>query len=371
MSIAITDEDSSCSGHAAPILQIPCETTFEIFQNCLPADDEFPQPSVKTGPMHLSHVCGAWRKLAIGSPRLWSRVLLYTGLDDSKKSNVSINARMESHVEALKVWMGRSSPFLMSVHLRYPALLWLQREATRIDQLPPVFRVISITQKNASNLESFEIADTSIEKFGRPAGYKFPAFLKADTAETLEALAVRAAVMIGPPNATPFGRLRKLNSLKTWTSTSTNYPTHPFHPRDPAILLPLLHTFHLSHTGDSENGDSSTGGADIGPLLDCLNVPNLKRFCLWITVPSYTRYYNYTPEVPWDHVSQLITRSNCSLNELEFRTPYVDTPSILKCLHLSPDLKCVGIPRDGERILMEEANRLFPKMERLRLFKYG
>ncbi|TDL15263.1 hypothetical protein BD410DRAFT_683257, partial [Rickenella mellea] len=56
-----------------PILQIPHEITSEIFQNCLP-EDKFPQPSVECAPVQVSRVCRTWRRLAIGTPRLWSQI---------------------------------------------------------------------------------------------------------------------------------------------------------------------------------------------------------------------------------------------------------------------------------------------------------
>ncbi|TDL13718.1 hypothetical protein BD410DRAFT_779143, partial [Rickenella mellea] len=59
----------------SPILRIPCKITSEIFQRCL-SEDEFPEPTVISAPILLSRVCSAWRKLAIGTPRLWSKLLL-------------------------------------------------------------------------------------------------------------------------------------------------------------------------------------------------------------------------------------------------------------------------------------------------------
>ncbi|TDL15271.1 hypothetical protein BD410DRAFT_732985, partial [Rickenella mellea] len=57
-------------GQVAPVLQLPCEITSEIFQHCLP-EDGLPQPSIRSAPILLSFVCSTWRELSIRCPRLW------------------------------------------------------------------------------------------------------------------------------------------------------------------------------------------------------------------------------------------------------------------------------------------------------------
>ncbi|TDL13716.1 hypothetical protein BD410DRAFT_797537 [Rickenella mellea] len=420
--------------HIAPILRIPCEIISGIFGFCLP-NDEFPRPSIKSAPMQLSHVCSAWRKLAIQTPRLWSKILLCTGVHDFEhlgwtqtprylttimffgsedmgdtSTNGSFTTTLESHVEALEVWIRRSTPLLLSLHVRYPKLPPVPY-SLGVDELPPVFRVIiesaarwkdvrlglpldylsfacRITQENASNLESLYVDNMSIPMSG-PVYVHYPRcpphYVWADTAKTLSHLSVRGRIIYTPPIETSFARL---HTLKLEHLALVDVPvilrccpaledlTIHFHDLPEEIVygsrshhhakLPRLRDFHLAHTGNSENGDSKlASGGEVGILLDHLELPNLKGFYLWMTIISYERYSN--PERPWDYLSRLITRSNCSLNNLELRTPHIETSSIIKCLQLSPDLKYLGILADED--LERQVAQLKPDLQSLRIFQ--
>ncbi|TDL15252.1 hypothetical protein BD410DRAFT_796536 [Rickenella mellea] len=210
--------------HVPPILRIPLEITSKIFQHCLP-EDEFPRPAVKCAPIQLTQVCSVWRELAIGTPHLWSNVLL-SSAHDFEGTNEPFTDKLAHHSKALEVWMTRATPLLLSVQIRYPTLPQLPEPALKIEALPPVFLVMAInvtrlksvslslpqdylgfawitTHLDASNMESFNIDDTSIPK-SRPEYSKHPAVLQADTAETLKALSVRASIVYARTAVTAF-----------------------------------------------------------------------------------------------------------------------------------------------------------------------
>ncbi|TDL14548.1 hypothetical protein BD410DRAFT_191451 [Rickenella mellea] len=407
MSIVATETDSSKArlhGQAAPILLIPCEITSEIFQHCLP-EDGFPRPSVKCAPTQLSRVCSTWHNLAIRTPRLWPKIFLCTSPQDGGDPKRSLTAI--SHVKALEVWMTRATPFLLSVHLRYPTLPRLPTSEFQLGKLPPVFCVIvdnaarwkdinlslpqdylsfawSLTQQNASNLKSIYLEDTSIPMFGHPLESGSDVVLNADTAESLSTLSVRASILYTSRKPAPFVGLRTL-SLKhssprnclhllkycpVLESLNLHFfelaEAHILHLTSP-ILLPQLRDFHLSHTGYGEHGISffpESLCGEVGALLDNFELPNLREFYLWVTVGSYMRYYH--PELPSDYLSRLIIRSNCSLTTLELRNPHMETRSIVECLQLSPDLKDLGIPADEE--LERQVTQIMPGLQSLRIF---
>ncbi|TDL15262.1 hypothetical protein BD410DRAFT_796544 [Rickenella mellea] len=387
----------------SPILRIPCEITSEIFQHCMP-EDEFPPPTVISAPVLLSRVCSGWRKMAIGTPRLWSKILL-SSTHNFEDTDASFPTNMEFQAVALEVWMKRATSLQLSVHLHYPTLPALPISELQFDKLPPVFRVIvgnagrwkdlrlslprkyvpyawNLTQQSGSNLESFDINDTSIPTSGPAANGAIPVFLRADTAETLTALSVRALLFYASSKPLPFVRLRILFltysypdgclTLLKYCPVLEDLTLHfndlrdELTPADQPILLSQLRTFHLSHTanGDDEDRDF-VAGCEIGMLLDSLELPNLKGFYLWMTIAGYDIYED--PEIPWDYLCRLITRSNCALTELELRASYMDTASIVKCVQLSPDLKYVGIPRGEE--LEDEVRRLLPSLQSLRTFE--
>ncbi|TDL13717.1 hypothetical protein BD410DRAFT_903237 [Rickenella mellea] len=311
---------------------------------------------------------------------------------------------MDSQVVALTVWMKRATPLLLSVHLRYPTLPVLCiSEFFQLKKLPAVFNGIvkhagrwrdaklslpaiylavawSLTQQNASHLETVDINDTSITMLG-PVDLAGPMILRADTADTLSELSVRASLSCAAKVA-PFVRLRTLSLehslpencliLLKFCPVLEDLTLH-FHDIhnitltfDHPILLSRLRNFHLSHTGNSADGNSSlSAGSEVGLVLDSLELPNLKGFYLWTTIVGLDRYSD--PELPWDYLFRLIIRSNCSLNELELRAAYMENSSIMKCVEISPYLKYVGIPWDEE--LEDEVRQSLPSLQSLRMFE--
>ncbi|TDL13967.1 hypothetical protein BD410DRAFT_846464 [Rickenella mellea] len=392
-----------CQRHVPPILQIPCEVTSEIFKHCLP-DDEFPRPSVKSGPVQLSHVCSTWLMLAIRTPHLWSKILLCTSTQYSEDTKESFTADMESHVEALEVWMRRAKSLLLSVHIRYPTLP-PDLSSAKIDKVPFMIAIVKyatrwkdvrldlpgeslafarlLTQHSTSKLETFHIKDTSGPAFG--FGRYCPVGLKSDTAETLSTLSAHASIKYRSHDPAPFVRLRTVSLKHTFPEIclhllkycpvleDLNLSFHELHsrtnpPEYQTILVPQLRNFHLSHTPNGENGERSTvarQAGEIGIILDRLQLPRLQSFSLWMTVKGSARYHD--PNLPWDYLSRLISRSNCSLNRLELQSPHLDTPSMLECLRLSPELNHLGIPADDE--LERNAARLLPSLDSLHIFK--
>ncbi|KAJ7573220.1 hypothetical protein C8J56DRAFT_740434, partial [Mycena floridula] len=53
----------------APIRRVPVDIFSEIFSHCIPENLEIFGSS--SAPLLLSHVCKAWRSMALGNPRLW------------------------------------------------------------------------------------------------------------------------------------------------------------------------------------------------------------------------------------------------------------------------------------------------------------
>ncbi|KAJ7724845.1 hypothetical protein B0H16DRAFT_1595355, partial [Mycena metata] len=55
-----------------PVLTLPPEITSEIFLCCLPETREFDVLNPREAPLLLTHICGAWRQIAIATPQLWT-----------------------------------------------------------------------------------------------------------------------------------------------------------------------------------------------------------------------------------------------------------------------------------------------------------
>ncbi|KAJ7129240.1 hypothetical protein C8R44DRAFT_533755, partial [Mycena epipterygia] len=54
-----------------PVLTIPLEITAEIFVHCLPTTRRSDVLNPEEAPLLLTHVCRAWREIAISTPSLW------------------------------------------------------------------------------------------------------------------------------------------------------------------------------------------------------------------------------------------------------------------------------------------------------------
>ncbi|TDL18380.1 hypothetical protein BD410DRAFT_830912 [Rickenella mellea] len=392
-------------GPVSPIYRIPSEVFLEIFTYCV-SHPEFPRPSVRSAPLQLCHVCRIWRKLAITTPRLWCKILLgpreFEGSHEEIDSPSRIALLFELYERILKVWMERAEGFLMSVHIRY----------TPSDLIPPVaedlsphaFRAVMkfparwisvrlsmpgnhlawtcmVTQRYFPNLKILEVDDTSIPAVG-PASYKRPIFLEASVARRLSTLSVRGSIHTRRVETISFSRLRILSLTHACVTECLHLLKHcpaledltlqiyglfalfiPF--EEHIILLPRLENLHLSHTRHSETGDSSVSRCgEFGQLLEWFKLPMLRSFYLSTSIIGSGTDVKYDT---WDYFSRLIVRSNCSLNRLELLSPHIKTSTILECLHLSPDLRYLGIPANED--LEHKIARVLPGLESLCIFK--
>ncbi|KAF8214032.1 hypothetical protein K438DRAFT_994045 [Mycena galopus ATCC 62051] len=57
---------------AYPVLSLPPEITSEIFTQCLPTERDLDVVNAYEAPLLLTHVCRAWRQIAIALPALWT-----------------------------------------------------------------------------------------------------------------------------------------------------------------------------------------------------------------------------------------------------------------------------------------------------------
>ncbi|KAJ7819253.1 hypothetical protein B0H14DRAFT_2372701 [Mycena olivaceomarginata] len=53
-----------------PVLSLPPKITAHIFVQCITEGS----PSPETPPLLLSHICGSWCRIALGTPNLWQSI---------------------------------------------------------------------------------------------------------------------------------------------------------------------------------------------------------------------------------------------------------------------------------------------------------
>ncbi|KAJ7581575.1 hypothetical protein C8J56DRAFT_1100882, partial [Mycena floridula] len=54
----------------SPIRRVPLDVLLQIFVKCLPESGK-PLMEAAQAPLLLTHVCKAWREIAVGDPELW------------------------------------------------------------------------------------------------------------------------------------------------------------------------------------------------------------------------------------------------------------------------------------------------------------
>ncbi|KAJ7044802.1 hypothetical protein C8F04DRAFT_1069571, partial [Mycena alexandri] len=94
-----------------PVLTLPPEISTEIFLQCLPTECELEDPcwdivDTRSPPLLLTHICGAWRRIALSTSALWAT--FYIDIDSLNLVHLS---------EVAETWFGRTRNAL-SVRIR-------------------------------------------------------------------------------------------------------------------------------------------------------------------------------------------------------------------------------------------------------------
>ncbi|KAJ7602298.1 hypothetical protein DFH06DRAFT_1259087 [Mycena polygramma] len=111
--------ESGCRSLCAPIRRLPPELLVEIFDICSvdTTADEFDRVS-KRKLLQLSQVCAHWRKLAIGTPQLWSTILCDTSLWRPSSSDTLLSL-LDSSLsrDAVLALLSRHAPRWLNVYV--------------------------------------------------------------------------------------------------------------------------------------------------------------------------------------------------------------------------------------------------------------
>ncbi|KAJ7619313.1 hypothetical protein FB45DRAFT_930423 [Roridomyces roridus] len=78
-----------------PIHRLPSEILSDIFIQCLPF---YSHPDPSWAPLLLAAVGGDWRRVAIATPRLWSRIALQVDLASANSGSIRL----------FQCWLSRS-----------------------------------------------------------------------------------------------------------------------------------------------------------------------------------------------------------------------------------------------------------------------
>ncbi|KAF8872624.1 hypothetical protein BD779DRAFT_331115 [Infundibulicybe gibba] len=101
---------SSHPSQVSIIMHTPTDIIREIFLQCVLAPCQLP-PSLTEPRLVLTHVCSAWREIALDMPKLWTDIIL-----DPRHPGMSVHGRA-----IISAWLSRSSPCQISLQISRPA----------------------------------------------------------------------------------------------------------------------------------------------------------------------------------------------------------------------------------------------------------
>lgn len=136
----------------------------------------YPRLSAKRAPLILAHVCRSWRRTALGTPQLWTR--LYLDLSDGTKAALPRNK-----LSALKFWMEKSRALPVSICLTlgrsnlYGSNIWnfnIDIIRTRFDSL--LLEVVEELFKHAHRWENMivNLPRSSLSQFYSSLDRSYP-----------------------------------------------------------------------------------------------------------------------------------------------------------------------------------------------------
>ncbi|EJD06194.1 uncharacterized protein FOMMEDRAFT_26926 [Fomitiporia mediterranea MF3/22] len=337
------EPDITPSG-ACAMRKLPSELLNEIFLWTLP-----PVPSFKAmeSPLVLTHVCSWWRECATTQSALWDTIYLPSPVEGLSPGDV----------ELCKVWLerSRSRPISVDFHLASDYQPWkisvehvlavqevvriLAPHAHRITKLLrvfPRFLLNDLRLEHMSNLDDLFICDISDSIAGQthvaPQTFKVP--------DTLRCLSLRQTFF----DTKAFSSLKTIQHLDLWQLQGEGQMSI-------ATCLKLLRdlTWLESCTLDVAQGDfnreilhpevsmpnlsflfiSWDWLVDVGPILDVLHTPNLRR--LGLRGPPPTRRQ-------WTHLRRFLKRSRPALTQLSIKEIGFTDIQLIDCLRLVPTL---------------------------------
>ncbi|KAJ7149559.1 hypothetical protein C8R46DRAFT_1309387 [Mycena filopes] len=101
--------------YASPILTLPTEVTCEIFQHFMPTYPACPPISGALSPVTLTHICRAWREIALATPDLWRRIQVDCALAEQAEAWIARSGSRGLCIESRGCLRRRHLPVLVAV----------------------------------------------------------------------------------------------------------------------------------------------------------------------------------------------------------------------------------------------------------------
>ncbi|KAK7014313.1 hypothetical protein R3P38DRAFT_1449284 [Favolaschia claudopus] len=324
------------------LLEIFSWITLETFARMVLTESKVP-----TAPWRLTHVCRAWRAVALSYPKLWARVCIDGSIIDWSESDPKAPAiSMLYPREALKTQLQLSSTASLDVELH----MLEQSEEMRL-LLEPLIQQSSrwarliLTSDAWSTLEYLKEIETKLPRLNYlviDTGYdllipSWPTELRqlfffAGHLRTAK-LTNFALTSPSPPLSLPWHQLTKLRICSPLIS-----------------LLNILSTAH--HLVDCTlEVDDSEGNQTWATPPFVVTLPTVQRLTMgpscsddcssWLVLPQLR--FLALEGTPVEHARTLITQSQCRLETLELRHIEIKSDVLLAILQVVPSITNLAV----------------------------
>ncbi|KAF7343926.1 F-box domain-containing protein [Mycena venus] len=282
-----------------PVLTLPNEIISEFFAHFLPIYPVCPPLTGTFSPTNLTHICRAWREIAMTTPELWRAIGFY---------NEGVRSRHKRYISNL--WLSRSGALPLSIDINE---IWVDATKILSDFLPHCARWEYLELAISSPLATIDRPMSLLRHIDLSLATTPPVFTLPD-APLLRTAILDADFGVAENVILPWAQLTSLTLL--CVSASDCGPI-------------LRRTTNLLHCELSlfTQGDSEYAGPDVGlPLLESLTLDSPGGRVLGVlstfVVPalrSLTIEERFLDSVePIRSLTAFISKSGCTLRKVHF-----------------------------------------------------
>jgi hypothetical protein len=330
----------------APHKKLPFEIMGHVFSHCGPSSSEHNQimlpPKVSEPWCNFAHVCSQWRKIALSTPGLWSRLHIRYEDDEMEGRVAPMVREILSRTRSVPLCLAFTGPdwsddkdyfevnplgLIMSLADRLQSLsLALPYASPAIFQfllLPPDLFGIMERFNLSAIVEDEEVDDSLLDSYKNIKSTVFDAAASLRSIELntpqgdditfqlplqlpwaqLTDLRLKGATLLGKAHAILSQCRLLVHCQLVIVRDGTDPEAHNFSGN---LFLPELHTLKLYY--------EDVAGEDVGESLRPLITPSLVNLGLWICG------VRFPPNYPEQGVTALLERSSCQLQS--FRTTF-------------------------------------------------
>ena len=315
----------------ASSVKLPIELWAQIFVACLPIDD-FVRPNPREAPLLLCQVCSQWRKIATGTPLLWSTL------------SIRGSWRRQLWKSSLECWLQRSGNASLFLDVCIPAYM----EPTFDDNIKKLitstaYRWHHLRLSLPDNLLRYMLSNNmpSLHKLEFNSTYPISTLeIQASQAPKLKMVALLTKPLYPQPLSLPWQQLTSISS-QCWLNIRQHLEILRKCPRLESYSMCLVHADTRPDARPllMENLRRlelvTFIGHSMGPILSHLDLPRLTQ--LSFSVPHESPACGIV-SWPTFFIISLVERSSCPLQKVLLRGVEVTADGIKEMKKYVPSL---------------------------------